>query len=111
MKNYDENKSSYIQYWDVNNLYRWVMSQKLSVNNFEGIEDTCQFNEDFIKNYNKKSDKEYFFKVDVHYLQKIHGLHNDLPFRPEKIKIEKVKKLVANLHDKTKYVTHLRSLT
>ena len=29
---------------------------------------------------------------------------------PEQIKIEKVKKLVANLHDKTKYVIHTRNL-
>ena len=40
-----------IQYWDVNSLYRWakIMSQKLSVNNFGCIEDTSEFNEDFIK--------------------------------------------------------------
>ena len=31
------------------------MSQKLPVNNFECIEDTSQFNEDFIKNHMKKS--------------------------------------------------------
>ena len=41
MKDYDENKeSSYLKYWDVNNLYGWSMSQKLPVNNFEWIEDT-----------------------------------------------------------------------
>ena len=35
VKNYDKNKeSSYIQYWAVNNLYGWAMSQKLPVNNF-----------------------------------------------------------------------------
>ena len=50
MKDYDKDKElSYIQYWDVNYLYGWPMSQKLSVNNFEGIKDNSQFNEDFIK--------------------------------------------------------------
>ena len=50
MKDYDENKElSYIQYWDVNNWYGWVMSQMLPVNNFDWIKDTYQFNEDFIK--------------------------------------------------------------
>ena len=41
----------------MNNLYGWEMSQKLPVNNFERIEDTSQFNEDFIKNYNRKCDE------------------------------------------------------
>ena len=58
MKDYDKNKeSSYLRYWDVNNLYGWAMSQKFSVNNFQWIEDTSQFNEDFIKNYNEESDE------------------------------------------------------
>ena len=51
IKDYDKNKESpYIQYWDVNNLCGWAMSQNLPVNNFEWIKDTSQFNEDFIKN-------------------------------------------------------------
>ena len=53
MKDYDKNKeSSYLQYWDVSNLYGWAMSQKLPVNNFGWIKDNSQFNENFIKNYN-----------------------------------------------------------
>ena len=36
-------------------------------------------------------------------------LHKDLPFLPERIKIEK-EKLLANLHDKTKYAIHIRKL-
>ena len=36
------------------------MQQKLSVNSFEWIKDTSQFNEDFIKNYNEESDEGYF---------------------------------------------------
>ena len=50
MKDYDKNKeSSYLKYWDVNNFYGWVMSQKFPVNNFEWIEETSQFNEDLTK--------------------------------------------------------------
>ena len=72
MKDYAKNKElSYIQYWDVNNLYGWAMSQKFSVNNFEWIKDTSQLNEDFIKNYNGESDEGYFLEVDVQYLEKI----------------------------------------
>ena len=88
MKDYDKNKeSSYLQYWDVNNLYGWAMSQKLPVNNFEWIKDPSHFNEYFIKNYNEGSDEEYFLEVDVQYLEKLHELHNDLPFLPERMKI------------------------
>ena len=36
MKNYDQDKESYIQYLDANNLYGWAMSQKLPVNGFKG---------------------------------------------------------------------------
>ena len=60
------------------------MSQKLQVNNFRWIKDTLQFNEYFIKSYNKESDEGYFLEVDVQYLEKLHELHKDLPFLPEK---------------------------
>ena len=58
------------------------MSQKLPVNNFDWMKDIYQFNEDFIKNYNKETDDEYFFEVDVQYPDKLQELHNDLPFLP-----------------------------
>ena len=82
------------------------MSQKLPVNNFELIEDTSQFNEDFIKNYNEESDKGYFLEVDFQYLEKLHELHNDLTFLPDRMKHKKVENLVTNLHDKTEYLIH-----
>ena len=79
MKNYDKSKKSlYLQYWDVNSLYGWTMLQKLPVNNFEWIKDNSQFIEDFMKNYNEESDEGYFLEVDVHCLEKLHELHNDL---------------------------------
>ena len=66
MKDYDKNKESlYPQYWYVNNLYDWTMSQKLPVNNLIWIEDTSQFNEDFIKDHNEESDERHFLEVDV----------------------------------------------
>ena len=76
-----------LQYWDVNNLYGWTMSQRLPVNNFEWVRETSKFNEDFIKNYNEEHDERYFFEVDVQYVGKLHKLHNDLPFLPERKKI------------------------
>ena len=43
IQDYDKNKESpYLQYWSVNNLYGWAMSQKLPVNNVEWIKDTSQ---------------------------------------------------------------------
>ena len=101
MKDYIKSKESpYLKYWDVSNLYVWVMSQKLAVNKLEWIEDTSQFNEDFIKNYNKESDEGCFPEVDVQYLQKFHEPQNDLPLLPERMKIKKVEKLVASLQIK-----------
>ena len=59
---------------------------------------------------NEESDKGYFLEVDVQYAEKLHDLHNHLPFLPERLRIEKVEKLEANLHDRTEYVIHIRNL-
>ena len=64
MKDYDKNReSSYLKYWNVNNLYGCAMLQKLPVNIFKGTEDTFPFYEDFIKNYNEESKEVYFLEV------------------------------------------------
>ena len=55
MNNCDKNiESSYIEYLDANNLYGWMMSQKLPVNGFKWVEKLSTFNERFIKSYNRK---------------------------------------------------------
>ena len=83
-------ESSYIQYLDANNLCSWEMSKKLSVNGFKWI-DNNEINEDFIKNYDENNDKGYIFEVDVKYPKRLHELHSDLPFLPERMEINKCK--------------------
>ena len=100
MKDYDKNKqSSCLKYWDLHNLYGWAVSQKLSINSFEWMEVTSFFNEDFIKNYNEENDEEYFSEVDIQYPEKLHELHNYLPFLLERMKLRKFEKVVTNLYD------------
>ena len=110
MKNYNNNEeSSYIQYLDANNLYGWVMSKKLPVNGFKWINNNV-INEEFIKNYTENDNKGYIFEVDVKYPKRLHELHSDLPFLSERMEVNKCKKLVCNLFNKKKYVTHINSL-
>ena len=112
MKNYDKSKeSSYIQYLDANNLYGAAMSEKLPINGFKWVNDISGINKKFVKSYDKKnSDKGYILEVDVDYPSKLHKLHSDMPFLPERMKIDKTQKLVCNLHDKKKYVVHINIL-
>ena len=66
MKYYDKNKEfSYLKYWDVNNLHSWAMLQQHRVSNFVWIEDTSQFNEDFIKII---MNKEAMIKQNISYM-------------------------------------------
>ena len=54
MKDYDKNRESlHLKYWDANNLYGRLMSQNLSIESFKWVENTSQFNKDFIENYNE----------------------------------------------------------
>ena len=110
MKNYNNTEeSSYIQYLDANNLYGSVMSKKLPVNGFNWTDNNV-INEEFIKNYNENDKKGYILEVDIKYRKKLHDLHSDLPFLPERMEINKCKKLVCNLYNKKKYVVHINSL-
>ena len=111
MKNYDKStESSYLMHLDANNLYGWAMSQKLPVNGFKWENDLSRFNENFIKNYNENSDVGYFLEVDIEYPKQLWSSHKDLPFLPERKKLEKVEKLVCSIEDKEKYVIHIRAL-
>ena len=97
MRYYDENKEiSNILYLDASNRYAWAMSQKVS-----WVKNVSKINENFIKDYDEDSDKGYILEVDVEHPKNLHDLHSDLPFLPERMKINKCSKLVCNLYDKT----------
>ena len=101
MKYYNKDEEeSFLQYSDANNLYGFAMSESQPVDGFEWMEDLSKIDEDFIKNYDENSDKGYILEVNVEYPKNLHDLHSDLPFLPERMKIDKCKKLVSNLHDK-----------
>ena len=72
--------------------------------------DSNEINEEFIKNYNENDNKGYILEVDVKYPKRLHQLHSDLPFLSERMKVNKSNKLVCNLFNKKKYVTHINSL-
>ena len=84
----------------------------MPINEFKWVNDISEINEKFVKSYDKKnSDKGYIIEVDANYPSKFHKLHSDMPFLPERMKIDKTQKLVCNLHDKKKYVVHISILT
>ena len=63
-----------------------------------------------MKSYNEERDEGYFLEADANYPKKLHELHYDFPFLLERMKIEKVEKLVTNLHHETEYAIHIRNL-
>ena len=73
------------------------MSQKLPV-------------KDFIKAYDENSNTGYFLEVDIDCPKELFNFHKDLPFLPERKKVEKVEKLICSIEDKEKYVIHIRVL-
>ena len=90
IKNYNkEIISSYLMYLDANNLHGWTMSQKLPMNGFKWVKNLSQFNESFTRNYDENSDIGNFLEVHFDYPEKSFNLPKDLPFLPERKKINK----------------------
>ena len=88
------------------------MCKKLPVGNFKWLDnqDISKFNDELIKKYDENSDIGYIFEVDVEYPKHIRMLHSDLPFFPERMKINKSTKLICYVQDKkTLFSTHSSS--
>ena len=68
------------------------------------------FTQDFIKSYDEEGDAGYLFVVDIEYPKILCMLHSDLPFLPEKMKINKCTKLVCHVTDKENYSIHIVAL-
>ena len=79
---------------------QFIFMQKFPVNKFEWIEDTFQFNKNFIKTILKKVMKDIFSKDISSVSAKLNELQNDLPFLKERMKIKNAEKLVTNLCNK-----------
>ena len=110
IKNYNKNvESSYLQYQDANNLYGWAMSKILPVGEFELINPE-DYTEDIIKRYDENDDYGAILIADVDYPKKLYKLHSDLPFLSERMKINKVDKLICNTQNKRNYVVHIAVL-
>ena len=112
MKNYDKNKESpYLKHWDVNKWYGWEMSQHLPVKIFKWVEEISAFNEDFIKSFiDKKKMNDILFKRIFSIPKICITFTMNYHFYQKEWKLKKVEKIVANLHDKSKYFIHIRTL-
>ena len=82
-------------YLDANNLHGCPMTEKLPAGNFKWVKNVSKIDEEFIKNYNKNDDIEYFLIVNIEYSEELHDLHIDLPFLPEKLEINGHNKLLS----------------
>ena len=86
------------------------MSKKLPVRGFKWLDNLSMFTEELIKKYDENVDKRYILEVHVEYPEKLRSVHSDLPFLPERMKINKCEKLVCNTGNKENYVIHIVSL-
>ena len=78
------------------------MSQKLHVNGFRWVKNLSKFSENFIKKYDEDSNTGCFLEIDVDYPKTLFNSHKDLPFLPERKKVEKVEKLICSIREKKK---------
>ena len=101
--------STFITYLDANNLYGWAMSKPLPINDFKWMNEADMNN---WRNISNQEGRGCILEVDLEYSQELHDYHNGYPLAPERVifKDTKVEKLIPNLNNKIKYVTHYENL-
>ena len=116
MKDYNpDEKSTFIQYLDANNLYGWAMSQNLPTHGFKWMtnitkEQVMEILEKTNHSMSNTGKKGYVFEVDLEYPQNLWDLHNDYPLAPELMKVNGVEKLICHFKPRKNYVIHYRNL-
>ena len=102
MKDYDPDQpTKFISYLDANNLYGWAMCKPLPMDGFRFM------SKEELKDWGSMP---CILEVDLEYPEHLHDLHNDYPLAPERVKVNKVEKLIPNLNDKKNYVIHHETL-
>jgi len=133
VKGYDPTKpSSYLMYYDANNLYGWAMSQPLPTGfmRWLGEEEIQRFN---LQEISSDGQMGYMLEVDLEYPEHLHDRHNSYPLAPthkvakdeelspssrrlyvdlfgQQRKRPKTTKLIPTLENKTNYIVHYRNL-
>ena len=105
---YDTSKpDSYLMMYDINNQYGLSMCQSLPYGGFEWTDKNID-----VMSIAIDSTKGYILEVDLEYPECLHDLHKDLPFCPEHKSVNgsKIKKLMATLENKYRYVIHYKNL-
>jgi len=127
VEGYDTTKpTSYITYLDANNLYGDAISNPLPVCKFQFLSQT-EIDQFDLTSIPPDGDTGYIIECDLIYTDHLHQLHSDYPLAPEHLTVnaemlsplarqfmdnewKSSKKLILNLLNKNKYVTHYRNL-
>ena len=121
-----EQPTTYITYLDANNFYGKAQSKPLPVGEFRFLtpDEITQLD---ITSVPEDSPTGYIIECDLDYPADLHDYHSDYPLAPESLQVTEdmlcpfarqligdtwkpAPKLIPNLKDKKKYVTHYRNL-